>query len=110
MSNDALIEKIETIQQKQTKYKLIFGTILGVTLMIYFFTFAMLVDKFPPAFYIFEAVTTPIIFILFFFLNRMSFAMIRNGFQKKEEFREIIGVMTQGDIDTKPEKIAQRLA
>jgi hypothetical protein len=108
MSNEQIIERIGDIQKKQTKYKMIIGSVLGVTLMIYFFTFAMFVDKFPPIFFMVEMVTTPIIFALFFFLNRISFAIIKGGFEQKEAYRDIISKMTQNDIDEKPEKIAGR--
>lgn len=109
MTNEAIIEKIETIQNKQTRYKLIFGTFLGMILLVYFFTFAMFVDKFPPAFFMVELITTPIIFALFFFLNHISFALIRGGFEKQDDYRDLIKVMSRSDLDVKPEKIAERL-
>ena len=108
MSNEQLIERISDIQKKQTKYKLIIGSVLGMISLIYFFTFAMFVDKFPPTFFLIELITTPIIFILFFFLNRMSFALIKGGYEKKDEYRDVIAKMSRHDVDTKPEKIAAR--
>ena len=108
MSNEELIERISDIQKKQTKYKMIIGISLGMILLIYFFTFAMFVDKFPPIFFVIELITTPIIFVMFFLLNKMSFALIKGGFEKQADYRDVIAKMTQNDIDEKPEKIAQR--
>ena len=108
MSNEQLIERISDIQKKQTKYKMIIGSTIGVIFLIYFFTFAMFVDKFPPIFFLVELVTTPILFALFFFLNRISFAIVKGGFEKQDTYRDVIAKMTQNDIDVKPEKIAQR--
>ncbi|MDH5547355.1 MAG: hypothetical protein OEZ43_17355 [Gammaproteobacteria bacterium] len=109
MSNEAVIEKIETIQKKQLRYKLIFGSVLGVICLIYFFTFAMFVDKFPPIFFVIEMITAPIIFVMFFLLNRISFGLIKGGFAKQSEFSAIIAVMKHDDVDTKPGKIQDRL-
>ncbi|MDH5217000.1 MAG: hypothetical protein OEX19_04850 [Gammaproteobacteria bacterium] len=108
MSNEQLIERISDIQKKQIKYKTIIGSAIGVIFLIYFFTFAMFVDKFPPLFFLIELITTPILFALFFFLDRISFAIIKGGFEKQDTYREVIAKMTQNDIDVKPEKIAQR--
>ena len=109
MSNETILGKIEEIQKKQLKYKLIFGTVLGVILLVYFFTFAMFVDKFPPMFFLVELITAPVIFILFFLLNRISFGLIRGSYLKKEDYKKIIQAMKHDDVDTKPEKIADRI-
>jgi len=106
---DTQIETIKTLQNSQKNLKIWLGTIMGIILILFFFTFALLVDKAPPAFFIVETIITLIIIPSFFLLNRISFGILKLTKGKKAEFNDIIRKLSHNDVDKKPEKIIENL-
>lgn len=95
------LNKIEALQESQKNIKITIGTIMGFILLVFFFTFALLVDKFPPVFFIIETIITIIIIPAFFMLNKISFFILKLKKGKKEEYRDIIGQLNANDVDKK---------
>jgi len=108
MTNTQL-ETIKTLQESQKNTKIWIGTIMGIILILFFFTFAMLVDKAPPLFFIVETIITIIIIPCFFMLNRISFAILKMKKGKKEEFKSLLDKMTRDDVDKKAETILEKI-
>lgn len=106
---DNQLETIKTLQESQKNIKIWIGAIMGVILILFFFTFAMFVDKFPPAFFIVETIITLIIFPSFFMLNRISFAILRMTKGRKEEFKAILAKMHRDDVDKKTEEVLEKI-
>ena len=102
---DSPLKKIEFLQESQKNTKVWIGAIMGVILILFFFTFAMLVDKFPPIFFTIETIITLIILPCFFMLNRISFGILKIKKGKKEEFKDILGQMHRDDVDKKTEEV-----
>jgi len=107
---DTQLKKIKTLQESQKSIKISVGTLMGLILLIFFFTFGMLVDKAPPLFFVIEAIITIIIIPLFFMLNKISFMLLKMGKGKKEEFTAIMAQLNSNDVDKKPEEILNNLA
>jgi len=108
MSEQA-IAKLKQLQEKQTSIKISIGVTIGIIFLIYFFTFAMLVDKFPPAFFIFEAITSLIFFISLFILNRISFFFMGGKIKKAAKEFPALAKYQANDVDTKAEKLLEEL-
>lgn len=100
------IEIITGIQNSQRNIKITLGSLMGVTLLLFFFTFAQLVDHAPPIFFQIEIIITIIIVPSFFLLNRYSFFLAK--LFKGRKYREYFKLMKHNDVDTKPEVILQR--
>jgi len=102
------IEIIQLIQDKQRSFKITLGASMGMILIVYFFTFAMLVDKFPPAFFIFEAITSVIFLVSFFMLNKISFAYVKLRMAGKANYQDYFEIMQASDVDESAETILER--
>lgn len=107
MTDTTTLDTIETLQSKHQNIKITLGASMGMVLIIYFFTFAMLVDKFPPAFFIFEAITSVMIFISFFKLNAIAFAILKPLAGRQR--RALLSTLNANDMEKKPEEIAAKL-
>jgi len=109
MNEAQLLETIKSLQESQKNIKITLGSIMGLILFVFFFTFALLLDKAPPLFFIIETIITIIIIPLFFILNKISFAILKIRKGKKEEFEKIIAQLNANDVDKKAEEILQGL-
>lgn len=68
---------VEKIINTQRNIKVFGGIAIGMILSIYFFTFAMVLDRAPPIFITVQAITALIFVSLFFVGNRVSFLAAR---------------------------------
>jgi len=107
---DNQLETIKTLQESQKNTKIWIGAIMGVILILFFFTFAMFVDKFPPIFFIVETIITLIILPSFFMLNRISFALLKMKKGNKEEFKAILAKLNRDDVDKKTEEVLEKIS
>ena len=101
------LETIKEIQDSQRNIKVIVGSVIGIILIFFFFTFASLVDKAPPIFFTIETIIAAIITPLLFILNRISFALVKFRKGKKVEFKDTLAKMDKNDVDKKAEKVLE---
>ncbi len=106
---DKQLDNIKTLQASQQNIKIWIGSAIGFIFLIFFFTFAMLVDKFPPIFFIIESIITLILFPCLFILNRISFAILKLKKGNKDEFKVLLEGMSRDDVDKKPEVILEKI-
>lgn len=78
---------------------------MGTVLIIYFFTFALFIDKGYKLILMFQVITSLIFFIAFFYLNKIAFFFTRLLFQKKIPHGEIIQYLSTDDMSKKPEEL-----
>ncbi len=109
MNSSTQKELIIQLQNQHRSAKVTIGTTIGIILIIYFFTFAMLVDKFPPIFFIFEGVTAIIFALALFQLNRIAFAWVKFKAGKNPDKLALLAKLDHNSLDQSPEAIAQRL-
>ena len=102
-------ENLEKLLNKQRSLKIIVGSIGGVILLLFFFSFPALVDHGFSKFYIVETVLTIIIFFSFFLLNRISFAWIKLTRSRKAEYKDIIPKLKHNDVDKELDQVFQRI-
>ncbi|HFE38854.1 MAG TPA: hypothetical protein ENK06_10625 [Gammaproteobacteria bacterium] len=107
---DNQLDNIKTLQESQKNIKIWIGTIIGVIFLIFFFTFAMLVDKFPPIFFIIESIITLILFPCLFILNRISFAILKLKKGRKPAYKSLIKNLSRDDVDKKPEEVLEKIS
>lgn len=101
------LETIKAIQDSQRNIKIVIGSIIGIILVMFFFTFASLVDKAPPIFFTIETIIAIILTPILFMLNRVSFALVKLRKGSKAEFKETLAKMDKNDVDKKTEKVLE---
>jgi len=106
---DSPLEKVKALQESQKNTKIWIGALMGVVLILFFFTFGSLVDKAPPVFFIIETIITLIILPSFFMLNRISFGILKMKKGNKEEFKDILSKMHRDDVDEKTEEVLEKI-
>jgi len=107
--SDTQLEKIKKIQESQKSIKITIGSAMGLILIVFFFTFAMLVDKAPPIFFVIETIITIIFIPLFFMLNKISFIFLKMRMGEKAEYKDIISQLNANDVDKKAEVILENI-
>ena len=102
-------ENLEKLLNKQRNLKIPLGSIGGVILILFFFTFPNLVDHGFTKFYTVETILSVVIFFSFFLLNRISFAWIKMTRSRKPEFKDIIPKLKHNDVDSKLDQVFERI-
>ncbi len=109
MTDNVQQELIVQLQEQQRAVKVTIGASIGVILILYFFSFATLVDKFSSIFFVFQMVTAIVFTVVLFQLNRVSFAWVK--FRNRSDARKsgLLARMHHNDVDLRPEDVLQML-
>lgn len=100
MSEDSLQAIIEKIQNTQNNIKIFTAVPMGILLIVYFFSYAQLVDHGLMNLLIVEIITSVLFVLAFIYLNSWSFHVLKVIYKKRSPFREVMQQLT-------PEKIAK---
>lgn len=83
---------------------------MGILLILYFFTFAMLIDMGYSFLLKFEVITSIIFVITFFFLNKLSFQLTKLIYKGHASHRELLSRLIPSDVYKAPEGLQQDIA
>ena len=103
------LDIIEQIQLTQRKIKIYTAVPMGILLMLYFFSFATLLDKAPTAFFQLELFSSIIFIFILVFLNQYSFVLTRFIYRNKPSHSAILQYLSPGDIDKKATSIKEKM-
>ena len=109
MGDEELLQALERIQKTQNRIAMTLGITMGMILIIYFFTYAMLIDRGYDGVLLFEAITSVLFIIAFFFLNRIAFLLTRLILGRRQPFAALLQHMQPGDGNVPPPQLLQRL-
>lgn len=99
MSEQELGIALSDIKQFVDKYVVRIGVTIGIIFLIYFFTFAMLIDK-APLIYIMIQVITSILFVFALFkIKEISFYLAKLKLAKKSPYSDIFSRLTVADLE-----------
>jgi len=104
-TNESELTAIADILRTQGKVKLYTAIPVIFLLILYFFSFATLLDKAPLLFFMIEMVTGVIFVFVLIFLNKLSFKWTLRKYRHREPHGNIIVYMTADDVDKKPERL-----
>ena len=82
--NDTQNETIERIRSIHENIVVTLGVLIGIVLLMYFFTYAMLTDKGNTAVLMFEVITSIILVLLLIKLKHVAYWLMKTFFLKKE--------------------------
>lgn len=102
---DKELDIIRAIQNTQRKISLITGFTMGILLILYFFTFAMLIDKGYSFLLKFEVITAIVFVITFFLLNKLSFQLTRLVYMGHSGHRQLLSKLISSDVNKTPEEL-----
>lgn len=103
------IQAISQIQATQKRFAVTIGVSMGVIMSLYFFSFATLIDRGMLAALLFEIVTTLGFIVVYFLLNRISFALTRARYQNKAPHAELLTRLSAQDVNTSPEALLEAI-
>lgn len=97
---------IESLQQSYSNIKIFTAVPMGVLMILYFFSFATLIDKGMSGLLWFEIITSIVFLIYFVFINRAAFAILKILCRKNSRKREILALMDVTELSMKPEALS----
>lgn len=102
-------ETIEALQQSYNNIKIFTAVPMGVILLLYFFTFAMLVDKGMHGALMFQIITAVLFVFYFIFINQAAFVILKLLKKNKTQYREILPLMQAPDLSMEPEALTAKI-
>jgi len=98
MSRSAREESLERIKKIQENIAVVLGTIFALTLCVYFFTYAILVDKgLSGGLWAMGVSSIAMLFILIY-LKRVSFFLTRLWLGRRAELRDVFAGLNATDL------------
>jgi hypothetical protein len=101
------ITTIERLQAIQGNIKVFTGIAIGTVMLLYFFSYAMLVDKGMTGALMFEIITAILCVLALVYLNQVSFFILKRLYQRRKAYRALFLYLTAKNIGDKAEDLAR---
>lgn len=109
MNDVAQLEAVRRIKKLHGSLTVGLGIAIGIILTVYFFSFAMLVDKAPPLLWKLQALSAVVLVLMLVYLKRCAFFGVRLWLGTRAPYRGIIGRLRVQDLDQSEEQLLARL-
>lgn len=100
-------DAIESLQQSYSNIKIFTAVPMGVLLIVYFFSFAMLIDRGMHGMLMFEIITSVLIVFYYIFINRAAFAILKILYKNKSPYNDLLSLMQVTEVNMKPDALLQ---
>lgn len=100
------IELIERLQQSYSNVKIYTAVPMGVLMILYFFSYAMLIDRGMNGALIFEIVTSILFVLYFIYINQAAFVILRFIHRKKPQLSDMLSLMNASDLAMNAETLS----
>ena len=108
--SNQISQAVERLQQSYSNIKIFTAVPMGVLLILYFFSFAMLIDKGMNAALWFEIITSVLFVIYFIFINRAAFAILKFLNRNNSQNSDILALMSVSELLMKPDALSDIIA
>ncbi|MDX8391461.1 MAG: hypothetical protein R8K53_02680 [Mariprofundaceae bacterium] len=98
MTNPPPSEAREKIKKMQENIAVVIGTIIALTLSVYFFTYAMFVDKGNATMMWTQGLSSIAMLFILIYLKRVSFFLTRLWLGRRPEFRDTFAGLNARDL------------
>ena len=98
MTQENETQILRKIKKTHERVAVTAGTIMAITMSIYFFTFSTLMDTGNTALFWFEAVTSVLFLFGLIYLKRLAFFITRMVLGRNAECRRVLKGMTVADL------------
>lgn len=103
------LDALKKLKAAQERYVLVIGLGIGVLLVLYFFSFAQVLDRGYTGLLWFQAISAVVMIGALFFLKRLAFFLVRLFFGRRAPYRELLARIGPSDLDQDAEKLADRI-
>lgn len=109
MPQQDTLNAIEQIKKTLENFMVSIGILCGMILVVYFFTYGMLVDSVTSSFIWFEVVTSVLILFVLIFLKRVCFFLTKLKLGRRAGCREVLQKIQCEDLSLDVEALAAKL-
>lgn len=109
MNDVPLLEAVRRIKKLHGNLTVGLGIAIGLILTIYFFSFAMLVDRAPPILWKIQALSALGLVLMLVYLKQCAFFGVRLWLRARPPYREILKGLRPADMDQNEEQLIARL-
>lgn len=99
------IELIERLQQSYSNIKIFTAVPMGVLMILYFFSYAMLIDRGMTGVLMFEIVTSILFVLYFIYINQTAFVILKFIHRKRSQLSEMLSLMNASDLMLKADAL-----
>ncbi len=103
------LQALQRLNKAQNTIATTLAITMGTLMVTYFFTFAMLIDKGYHGALLLELITSILFIIAFFFLNELSFRVIRLIYGHRRPYLELLRHLTPHDASLSPQQVLERI-
>ena len=109
MSEQETLNAIRRIKKTHENLVVFIGVLIGMTLLIYFFTFAMFVDKASTVLVWFETITTILMAFMLVFLKRVGFFLTKLRLGRRPDCRAVFSAIVAADLALDEKALVEKI-
>lgn len=109
MPTQDTLNAIVQIKKTHENFMVSIGILIGVILVVYFFTYGALVDSVTSSLIWFEVITSVMMVVVLVFLRRVCFFLTRLKLGRRVEYAQLLHRMDVADLARDAQAIAARL-
>ena len=98
MSEQETLNALRRIKKTHENLVVTIGVLIGMTLLIYFFTFAMFVDKASTVLVWFETITAILMALMLVFLKKVGFFLTKLLLGRRPDCRAVLATLVAADL------------
>lgn len=110
MADPDIIEAIETLQHSQSNIKVYTAVPMGVLMILYFFSYATLIDMGMYGVLAFEVITTVLFVLALIYINQVSFRLLKFRYRNKSPYNEVLAYISHSDLSGDANKVSQTIS
>lgn len=99
------IELIERLQNSYSNVKIFTAVPMGVLMILYFFSYAMLIDRGMTGVLMFEIVTSILFVLYFIYINQAAFVVLKFLHRNKPQLNDMLSLMNASDLAMKADAL-----
>ena len=109
MDSNELKSAIEDLQNHYNNMRVGLAVPAGVMLILYFFSFATLIDRGMTGLLSFQIVSSIVFVAMLIFVNPMAFALLRWRYGRKADYRQLFPVLSTKKLSQDAEQLTRQL-
>lgn len=109
MSEQEILNAVRRIKNTHENLVVTIGVLIGMTLLIYFFTFAMFVDKASTVLVWFETITAILMALMLVFLKKVGFFLTKLLLGRRSDCRAVFTTIVAADLALDDQTIVEKI-
>ncbi|MEE8378932.1 MAG: hypothetical protein V3R49_00965 [Gammaproteobacteria bacterium] len=109
MSEQEALNAIRRIKNTHENLVVTIGVLIGMTLLVYFFTFAMFVDKASTGLIWFEIITAILMALVLVFLKKVGLFLTKILLGRRSDCRTVLGMLVAADLALDEQVLVEKI-